>query len=85
MPASLQLSATQAGGLRHINKLPGSWGRSPTCPGIFSHLLRHYQPGYFRVDTVGVKIRCRIGTSTNNSSTIIALHNRMEIIRAGSR
>jgi len=27
------------GGLRRINNLPVSWGRSPTCPGIFSHLL----------------------------------------------
>ena len=24
----------------HIDNLPVSWGRSPTCPGIFSHLLR---------------------------------------------
>ena len=39
MPASFGLSATQAGGLRHINHLPVSWGRSPTCPGILSHLL----------------------------------------------
>jgi hypothetical protein len=39
LPASFGLSATQAGGLRHINHLPVSWGRSPTCPGILSHLL----------------------------------------------
>ena len=30
MPASFGLSATQAGGLRHINNLQVSWGRSPT-------------------------------------------------------
>jgi hypothetical protein len=39
MPASLRLPETQAGGLRHINSLPELWGRSPTCPGIFSQLL----------------------------------------------
>jgi len=38
MPASF--------GLRHINNLPVSWGRSPTCPGIFSHLLSLGDPGW---------------------------------------
>jgi len=59
--------ATQAGGLRHLNNFPTSWGRSPTCPGISFYLLRHCYGGTTAYSSARISSR---GTTISGLSVL---------------